>query len=220
MPMLEEDEEELLRQAIALSLSQEDPLESKRADELEKRILAKRTEIKRMESLAVTSTQRGLEQAGKERKEGDARYQSGDFNKASLHYSKSLRHKPNDAEVLFNRASANYKLQYWQLCLKDCNKSLSVEPMSIQPQLMRGNVLRNLGRTKEARKKFKKVLELQPGCSEAEEGIKNSEVTAGVSLEPEQQKEDIGLSMSQEEREEDEPSEEELLQQAIALSLS
>ena len=42
----------------------------------------------------------------------------------------------------------------------------------------------------------------------------------GVSLEPEQQKKDIGLSMSQEEREEDEPSEEELLQQAIALSLS
>ena len=42
----------------------------------------------------------------------------------------------------------------------------------------------------------------------------------GPSLEPERQKEDIGLSISHEEREEDELSEEELLQQAIALSLS
>ena len=73
MTVPEDDEEELLRQAIALSLSQEDPMESKRTDEWEKKIAAKRTEIKRMESLAVTAAERGLEQAGKERKEGDTR---------------------------------------------------------------------------------------------------------------------------------------------------
>ena len=73
MTALEDDEDELLRQAIALSLSQEDPWESKRTDELEKRIAAKRTEIKRMESLAVTAAEKGLEQAGNERKEGDKR---------------------------------------------------------------------------------------------------------------------------------------------------
>ena len=73
MTALEDDEDELLRQAIALSLSQEDPWESKRADEFEKRIAAKRTEIKRMESLAVTAAEKGREQAGNERKEGDKR---------------------------------------------------------------------------------------------------------------------------------------------------
>eukprot|EP00090_Calanus_glacialis_P042839 TRINITY_DN7592_c0_g1_i4.p1 TRINITY_DN7592_c0_g1~~TRINITY_DN7592_c0_g1_i4.p1 ORF type:complete len:1248 (+),score=293.70 TRINITY_DN7592_c0_g1_i4:101-3844(+) len=62
-----------------------------------------------------------LDEAEKEKQEGNSRYQAGDFHAALEHYSTALRLAQGDPRIFANRAACWHKLKLWKQCLEVSN---------------------------------------------------------------------------------------------------
>ena len=94
----------------------------------------------------------------------------------------ALQHKPQDAKVLSNRATAYLQLQKWRLCIQvrlmltafiffqDCDQSILVDPTFVEPQLTGALALKGLGRLDEAGETYRRILDIH-ACPEAVEGL-------------------------------------------------
>ena len=116
---------------------------------------------------------------------------AGDYTSAIQHYSTALRYNPRDTRVLSNRAASYLKLLLWDLCIQvmevlgdvtvvqDCDAAIRLEPGLVKPHLRRAAALRGLERGQDAREGYERVLTLQPGHQEAEDGLKECQQMLG-----------------------------------------
>lgn len=113
-------------------------------------------------------------------------------------------------------------------CLQDCEESIQLEPGFVKPRLRRAAALRALGRDWEAGEAFRRVLVIEPGCKEAVEGLEDCMAAGGVVIqmlicvaggevdEDEMLQQAIAMSL---EKDKEDDNEEELLKRALAMSL-
>ena len=56
-------------------------------------------------------------------------------------------------------------------CCQDCDASIRLDPVWVEPRLRRAAALRSLGRVGEAGQEYEKVVAMEEGCQEAQEGL-------------------------------------------------
>ena len=71
--------------------------------------------------------------------EGDALYQSGDYEGAVQAYSEYLTLYPKDVKSLYNRGRAYEEMELYELSLKDFKAVLENEPENLQANLSTGS---------------------------------------------------------------------------------
>ena len=54
-----------------------------------------------------------------------------------------------------------------------------MDPLWIEPRLRRAAALRSLGRVGEAGQEYERVVRMEQGCQEAQEGLRDSQVKSG-----------------------------------------
>ena len=111
-------------------------------------------------------------EAARKRQEGDARYSQaptvphhplhryseGDIPSALQCYSLALRHNPRDSLALSNRAACHHKLQQWQLCIEDCDRSIALNPGLQKSYLRKASAFKSLGNAQEAMAAYRLFL--------------------------------------------------------------
>ncbi|MDP2948738.1 MAG: tetratricopeptide repeat protein, partial [Chloroflexota bacterium] len=87
---------------------------------------------------------------------------SGDLEGAIKQYGRLLKLRPDDPDVLNNRAAALYDLKRYQEALADYNHALQLRPDHPDTLYNRAYVLDDLGRYKEALADYSRALQLRP----------------------------------------------------------
>ena len=62
---------------------------------------------------------------------------------------------------------------------QDCDASIRVDPVLVKPRLRRAAALRSLDRVEEAGQEYERVLGMEEGCQEAEEGLRDCRPNSG-----------------------------------------
>jgi len=172
-----------------------------------------------------------LEEAEKEKQEGNSRYRAGDFPAALEHYSTALQLSPGDPRILSNRAACWIKLKRWKQCLEDCDQSILLDPLLVKPHLRKATALKAMGRDQEVEVTLRRVLDLEPRCEEAIKGLIDCQNQQTPGLCEEKQigdgaedmlRNDGEMSLTQEEDLDDSQaeSEDKLLKLAMAMSMN
>lgn len=94
--------------------------------------------------------------------EGNAALRDGRYGEASHHYSMALSHLPDSAVVLSNRALAYIKLENYGLAIQDATRATLSDPSYPKGYYRRGTAEFALGRSKAARRDFRRVCRLLP----------------------------------------------------------
>ena len=111
-------------------------------------------------------------EAERQRQKGDARYsqppakphrpllryREGDLPAALQCYSAALQHDPRDTLALSNRAACYHKLQQWQLCIEDCDRSIALNPGHHKSYMRKASAFKSLGNTQEAMAAYRLFL--------------------------------------------------------------
>lgn len=87
------------------------------------------------------------------------------FNKQTLGlFSEATKHMLS-AQALF------YRKSYWK-ALEETNKAMSLVPASAQAHALKGSIYYKMGRKKDAKKSWKRALNLDPSLSDVKESLK------------------------------------------------
>ena len=62
---------------------------------------------------------------------------------------------------------------------QDCDASIQVDPIWVKPRLRRAAALRSLGRVAEAGQEYERVVCMEEGCKEAQEGLRDCKQETG-----------------------------------------
>ncbi|TRY56676.1 hypothetical protein DNTS_021034 [Danionella cerebrum] len=85
----------------------------------------------------------------------------------------------SSATVFNNRAQTQIKLKHWREALSDCESVLRLEPENIKALLRRSTVLSHLGQMLEAQETLRRVLEIEPHNTTAQELLKKTKCETG-----------------------------------------
>ena len=64
-------------------------------------------------------------------------------------------------------------------CCQDCDASIRLDPVWVKPRLRRAAALRSLGRVGQAGQEYERVVGMEEGCKEAEEGLRDCRLNSG-----------------------------------------
>ncbi|CAH8626572.1 unnamed protein product [Heterobilharzia americana] len=145
-------------------------LSESRQPDIEKSARALDKLIKEKEKLAYIDP----EQAEIEKTKGNELFQKGDYPEAVKHYSEAIKRNPSDAKLYSNRAACYTKLMEFSLAVSDCNTCIELDPKFIKGYLRKGAACNAMKDFTQARKAFRKALELDSDCTEASEGLMQS----------------------------------------------
>eukprot|EP00088_Acartia_fossae_P053946 TRINITY_DN6163_c0_g1_i5.p1 TRINITY_DN6163_c0_g1~~TRINITY_DN6163_c0_g1_i5.p1 ORF type:complete len:327 (+),score=110.15 TRINITY_DN6163_c0_g1_i5:48-1028(+) len=128
------------------------------------------------------------ELAEQEKQKGNECFKKGEFADAVKYYSEAIKRNPADAKIYSNRAACYTKLTAFDLALKDCDKSIELDPSFVKAYLRKGNVLKAMGQTQKAMDVYEKAMEIDPNNAEAKQGYKDCAVKqySGGSSDPEE----------------------------------
>ena len=65
-------------------------------------------------------------------------------------------------------------------CCQDCDASILLDPLFAKPRLRRAAALRSLGRVGEAAQEYERVVGMEPGWKEADEGLRRCKLESGA----------------------------------------
>merc|ERR1711862_279585 len=71
------------------------------------------------------------------------------------------------------RAACYTKLNAFDLTIKDCDTSISMDPTFVKAYLRKANVLKAMGQAKNAMEVYSKAMELDPNSDEAKNGSRD-----------------------------------------------
>jgi len=148
------------------------------------------SEVESMIKKAAEEAYINPELAETEKQKGNESFKKGDFAEAVKSYSEAIKRNPADAKIYSNRAACYTKLTAFDLALKDCDKSLALDPTFVKAYLRKGNVLKAMGQHQNAMDVYVKALDVDPNNAEAKQGYKDCSVKqyasgAGASNDPE-----------------------------------
>jgi len=126
------------------------------------------------------------ELAEQEKQKGNESFKKGDWAQAVKFYSEALRRNPKESKIYSNRAACYTKLTAFDLALKDCDKSIELDPTFVKAYLRKGNVLKGMGRNAKAMETYEKVLEMNPESDEAKQGYRECAVKQHNTQDPEE----------------------------------
>ncbi|KAJ3054112.1 RNA polymerase II-associated protein 3 [Rhizophlyctis rosea] len=101
---------------------------------------------------AVEDPAEALEKSLIEKEKGNAHFKKGDYKKAVICYTKSMRHDPNNTVVPVNRAMAYLKLGKYEEAEADCTLGLTLDKKNVKALWRRGIARKELGKLAEAGK--------------------------------------------------------------------
>lgn len=96
------------------------------------------------------------------KEEGNAALTAGHFTDATRLYSQALKHTPNNAVLLSNRAFVYIKIESYGLAIEDATNAIKADPSYAKAYYRRGTAQFALQKTKAARKDFRMVCKLKP----------------------------------------------------------
>merc|ERR1719481_2008283 len=126
-------------------------------------------EIKKAAELAYINPQLAEE----EKLKGNECFKKGEWANAVKFYTEAIKRNPQDAKIYSNRAACYTKLTAFDLSIKDCDTSISMDPNFVKAYLRKANVLKAMGQTKNAMEVYSKAMELDPNSDEAKNGYKD-----------------------------------------------
>jgi len=124
--------------------------------------------IKKKEEEAYINPELALE----EKQKGNESFKKGAWADAVKSYSEAIRRNPQDSKIYSNRAACYTKLTAFDLALKDCDKSIELDPLFLKAYLRKGNVLKGMKQMQKAMDVYEKALEIAPDNDEAKQGFK------------------------------------------------
>merc|ERR1712130_472907 len=113
------------------------------------------SELKKAEELAYINP----EIAEQEKLKGNDCFKRGEWANAVKFYSE--------------RAACYTKLNAFDLTIKDCDTSISMDPTFVKAYLRKANVLKAMGQAKNAMEVYSKAMELDPNSDEAKNGYRD-----------------------------------------------
>merc|ERR1712013_94165 len=126
-------------------------------------------ELKKAEELAYINP----ELAEQEKLKGNDCFKKGEWANAVKFYSEAIKRNPKDAKIYSNRAACYTKLNAFDLTIKDCDTSISMDPTFVKAYLRKANVLKAMGQAKNAMEVYSKAMELDPNSDEAKNGYRD-----------------------------------------------
>lgn len=126
------------------------------------------------------------ELAETEKLKGNESFKAGNWAEAVKHYTEAIRRNPADAKIYSNRAACYTKLTAFDLALKDCDKSIELDPLFLKAYLRKGNVLKGMGQIQKAMDVYEKAMEIAPDNDEAKQGYKECAVRQYSNNDPEE----------------------------------
>ena len=116
-----------------------------------------------------------------------------DYPAALEHYTTALELSHRDARIFSSRAATYHKLAQWKQslqvskegvhpphsCCQDCDASIRLDPIWMEPRLRRATALRSLDRLVEAGQEYERVVAMEEGCLEAQEGLRHCRQETG-----------------------------------------
>jgi stress-induced-phosphoprotein 1 len=127
------------------------------------------SEIKKAAEVAYVNP----ELADAEKLKGNECFKKGEWANAVKFYSEAIKRNPQDAKIYSNRAACYTKLNAFDLTIKDCDTSISMDPVFVKAYLRKANVLKAMGQVKNAMEVYSKAMELDPNSDEAKSGYKD-----------------------------------------------
>lgn len=124
-------------------------------------------EIKRLTDLITINP----ELAKKCKLQGDEYFNSQDYSKAIQSYSDSIKHGPKDPSSYTARAAALLKVAHYESVFEDCDKALKLDPKFYKAVLEKARCYEATKDFQNAYEHYNKVLSLNPGNSDAINGI-------------------------------------------------
>jgi len=121
-----------------------------------------------------------------EKQKGNESFKKGDWAQAVKFYTEALKRNPQDSKIYSNRAACYTKLTAFDLALKDCDKSIELDPTFVKAYLRKGNVLKAMGQVQKAMDVYEKAMEIAPDSNEAKQGYKDCAVRQYSSNDPEE----------------------------------
>merc|ERR1711915_637086 len=76
----------------------------------------------------------------------------------------------------FQQSCLLHKAQCFDLVIKDCDTSISMDPTFVKSYLRKANVLKAMGQTQKAMDVYTKAMELDPNSEEAKNGYRDCSV--------------------------------------------
>merc|ERR1712025_829497 len=116
------------------------------------------------------------ELADAEKLKGNDCFKKGEWANAVKFYSEAIKRNPKDAKIYSNRAACYTKLNAFDLTIKDCDTSISMDPTFVKAYLRKANVLKAMGQAKNAMEVYSKAMELDPNSDEAKNGYRDCAV--------------------------------------------
>ncbi|CAH0777934.1 unnamed protein product [Bemisia tabaci] len=115
-------------------------------------------------------------EANRLKDEGNAKFKNMEFKESALAYTAGLRTCPlcftKDRAILYaNRAAAKIQLDLKSAAIKDCSKSIELEPTYIKPYIRRAKLYEQTDKLDEALADHKKIIELDPRQRESYQAI-------------------------------------------------
>ncbi|BHF84248.1 Stress-induced-phosphoprotein 1 [Sparganum proliferum] len=138
-----------------------------RAPDVIKKSQALDKKLKEMERQAYINPE--LAEAAK--LEGNKAFEAGNYPLAMKHYTEAIKRNPEDPKLYSNRAACYTKLMEFPCALKDCETCISLAPDFIKGYLRKAACLVAMKDLNQARKAYRKALELEPTCEEARQGL-------------------------------------------------
>jgi len=139
---------------------------------------------KQMESLSETEKEEKLQVARTHKDAGNVFFKEEKYIEALEEYTKALRSCPldfNKERAIFysNRSICYFKMKEDDKCIKECTKSIELNPEFTKPLLRRAECNQTADKLEEVLNDYKKLCELEPfnknykrKCYELEEAIK------------------------------------------------
>lgn len=75
------------------------------------------------------------------KEQGNQAYKSKDYKKALNLYNKAVQLNPKEPAFYLNRAFCYYYMKNYSLCIKECDKSISLDPGYIKAYKNKSNAL-------------------------------------------------------------------------------
>jgi stress-induced-phosphoprotein 1 len=111
------------------------------------------------------------EKSAAERAEGNALFKAGDFPGSIKRYTEAIKRNPEDAVPYSNRAASYVKLGELPMALKDCDKSLELDPAFIKAYVRKGNIHFVMKEYHKCIETYERGLKVEPNSRELKAGL-------------------------------------------------